>query len=58
MTYITSKRIGMAQRLLQAGEPATEVAYQVGFHNYSSFYRAYCKQVGEPPSHRRAKEQA
>lgn len=52
-TYITTKRIAMAQRLLASGEPATSVAYQVGFRNYSSFYRAYCKLTGAAPAHRR-----
>ncbi|MBQ7347873.1 MAG: AraC family transcriptional regulator [Clostridia bacterium] len=51
--YLTVKRIAMAQRLLLSGEPATSVAYQVGFRNYSSFYRAYCKQTGKAPAHRR-----
>lgn len=52
-TYITTKRIAMAQQLLATGEPATSVAYQVGFRNYSSFYRAYCKLTGTAPVHRR-----
>lgn len=52
-TYITTKRIAMAQQLLANGEPATAVAYQVGFSNYSSFYRAYCKQTGQAPAYRR-----
>ena len=52
-TYINIKRIAMAQQLLANGEPATSVAYAVGYRNYSSFYRAFCKQVGHPPAHRR-----
>ena len=51
--YIKTKRIAMAQQLLANGEPAASVAYQVGFCDYSSFYRTYCSLVGEPPVHRR-----
>lgn len=54
--YLNAKRIAMACRLLEKGEPATSVAYQVGFRNYSSFYRAYCKQTGAPPVHRQKQE--
>ncbi len=50
--YLNAKRIAMAQTLLSNGEPATAVAYRVGFRNYSSFYRAFCKITGEPPAHR------
>lgn len=50
LTYITTKRIAMAEQLLLSGEPATAVAYQVGFSNYSSFYRAFCKQTGVSPT--------
>lgn len=50
LSYLTTKRIAMAQRLIEAGEAATEVAYRVGFHDYSSFYRAYRKQTGRAPA--------
>lgn len=53
--YITSKRIVLAQQLLKDGESATSVARQVGFQNYSSFYRAYVKQLGRPPTVRTKK---
>lgn len=52
-TYINTKRIAMAQQLLANGEPATAVAYAVGYSTYSSFYRAFCKQTGHPPTHKR-----
>jgi len=54
--YIKTKRIAMAQQLLANGEPAASVAYQVGFSDYSSFYRTYCNLVGFPPVHRRTGE--
>ncbi len=50
--YLNAKRIALAQTLLSNGEPATAVAYQVGFRNYSSFYRTYCKITGNAPAHR------
>ena len=49
-SYINSKRIAMAQHLLSRGEPPTEVAYSVGFCDYSTFYRAYVKETGRAPS--------
>ena len=49
LSYVQGKRIARAEHLIAKGEPATEVAYRVGFGNYSSFYRAYCKQLGCPP---------
>lgn len=52
-SYIKTKRIAMAQQLLANGEPAASVAYQIGFSDYSSFYRTYCNLVGSPPVHRR-----
>ena len=48
--YITAKRIALAQDLINAGERATDVAYKVGFADYSAFYRAYKKQTGRSPS--------
>jgi len=52
-SYIKTKRIAMAQQLLANGEPAASVAYQIGFSEYSSFYRTYYNLVGSPPVHRR-----
>ena len=49
LSYVQGKRIARAEHLIAKGEPATEVAYRVGFGNYSSFYRAYCKQMRCPP---------
>ncbi len=49
-TYLTTKRITTAKQLLSAGVPAAEAAFRVGFHDYSSFYRAYKKQTGKSPS--------
>ncbi len=49
MTYLCAKRIAMAEELIKQGEPSTTVAYQVGFKNYSSFYRSYSKYTGHAP---------
>ena len=48
--YITIKRLVKAQQLLHAGESATHIYAQCGFSDYSSFYRAYNKHYGYPPS--------
>ena len=50
LSYLTTKRVAVAQRLIEQGEAATEVAYRVGFRDYSSFYRAYRKQTGRAPA--------
>ncbi len=51
-TYYNTKRMGMAQRLIHEGQSATSVALQLGFRDYSTFYRAYKKYTGEPPKRR------
>lgn len=49
MTYLNTKRMALAQQLLLQGRPATETAELVGYHDYSSFYRAYRKHTGHAP---------
>jgi len=48
--YVTHKRIVMAQNLMLQGQSANCAATAVGFHDYSSFYRAYKKVLGHAPS--------
>ena len=48
--YITERRIVTAQSLLNSGVPASEAALRSGFTDYTSFYRAFVKTVGLPPS--------
>ena len=48
-SYLTTKRIALAEQLLEDGIAATEVAFRVGFRDYSVFYRAYRKITGESP---------
>ena len=49
-SYLTTKRIALAQQHLEEGMPAIRVAESVGFRDYSVFYRAYKKITGESPS--------
>ena len=54
-SYLTTKRIALAEQLLEDGLPATEVSERVGFGDYSVFYRAYRKQTGKSPSKAKVK---
>jgi AraC-like DNA-binding protein len=47
--YITYKRIIKAQELLKKKVPVLEVAYAVGFSDYSNFYKAFKRIVGCSP---------
>lgn len=49
-SYITEKRLMLAQQLLQQGRPLTDTAYACGYQDYSTFSRAYKKQFGRSPS--------
>jgi AraC-like DNA-binding protein len=48
--YVNSKRLLMAQKEIRAFAKPTEVFAKCGFSDYSSFYRAYKKFFGYPPS--------
>ncbi len=48
--YINQKRVMYAKQLIEAGETASRAAYRVGFGDYSAFYRAYVKIVGNSPT--------
>lgn len=48
--YVTQKRIALASRLLEDGHSPTKIYERCGFGDYSSFYKAYVKQTGHPPS--------
>jgi AraC-like DNA-binding protein len=50
LSYLTTKRIAAAQQMIKEGVPVTEIAYRVGFRDYSSFYRAFRKQTGSAPA--------
>lgn len=49
--YITSKRLLMARSLISQGIPVIKAAQASGFHDYTTFVRAYKKQFGKAPSY-------
>lgn len=49
MSYVTEKRLFLAQNMLLQGIPACDVCYRSGFTNYTSFYRAYRNRYGCSP---------
>lgn len=48
--YLCSKRIVVSKQLLKKNIPVTEVAFQTGFNNLTSFSRCFKKYVGCSPS--------
>lgn len=48
--YITSKKLTMAQRELRSGLKPTEVHLNLGFTDYTTFFRDYKKYFGHAPS--------
>lgn len=48
--YCTYKRILAFNQLVCQNVPLESAAYQVGFHNYSNFYRLYRRHMGISPS--------
>ena len=48
--YILQKKMALAEQLIRTGSPATLAAMQVGYDNYSNFFRMYRKHVGTPPT--------
>ena len=50
MDYVTGQRLSYAQQLLYNGMPAASVAATIGYTDYSTFYRAYTKHIGHPPT--------
>lgn len=48
-SYITTKRLLLARQYIAGGMPSTQACYECGFHNYSTFYRAWKKLFGTSP---------
>ena len=48
--YITKKRLSACVEAMQSGQLINEVYSQLGFLNYSSFYRAFLKEYGCSPT--------
>lgn len=53
--YITYRRLLLAREMIASGMPITEVCFSVGFHNYSTFSRAYKAEFKEPPRTKKKK---
>lgn len=47
--YINAKRLANAKRMMLNGILPTRAAELNGFNDYSSFYRAFCKEYGKTP---------
>lgn len=50
MDYIKQKKIFIAQDMISSGSAPTAVARQLGFNDYSTFYRLYKKYLKDNPS--------
>lgn len=50
MQYIRNKKMIFARGLLKRGESPEHACEMLGFDDYSTFYRSYCKIIGEAPS--------
>ena len=48
--YITKKRLAACVEAMRSGQHINEIYGRLGFLNYSSFYRAFLKEYGCPPS--------
>ena len=48
--YILQKKLALAEKLIRGDTPATLAAIQVGYDNYSNFYRMYRKHFGTIPT--------
>lgn len=48
--YVLQKRLVHAKKLIESGEQLTKVFSDVGFRDYSSFYKAYTNFFGYTPS--------
>ncbi len=47
--YVTEKKMNEAKMLVEKGKKAQEVCAELGFENYSTFFRAYKKHFGVSP---------
>ena len=48
--YITEKRMIYAHKLISENKKPTKIYLECGYNDYSSFYKAYLKMFGHPPS--------
>lgn len=54
--YILQKKLALAHKLIEEGTSPTAAAMQVGYENYSNFYRVYRKLFHASPSGRAAEK--
>lgn len=47
--YVLTRRMMHAQILLRSGQSPTSVATACGYHEYSSFYKAFLRETGQSP---------
>ena len=48
--YITKKRLQASKNTILTGVPFTVICHQYGFHDYTSYYRAFKKEFGLSPT--------
>lgn len=48
--YILKKRLQASKNGILSGTPFSQIIYQYGFHDYTSFYRAFKKEFGLSPT--------
>lgn len=56
--YILQKKLALALKLIRDGTPPTVAAVQVGYENYSDFYRMYRKHYRSAPMQSKIKDGA
>lgn len=55
--YILKKRLQAIKNGILSGTPFNQLIYQYGFHDYTSFYRAFKKEFGSSPTEFREQHQ-
>lgn len=48
-SYVTQRRMAMAEQLIAEGVPLEQVGKRIGFLDHSTFYRAFRQHFGKSP---------